>query len=63
MHGGEISRAFFISGELLSGEGKLSRTHIIYIGIVLSKKIIIILKKVAEKFGGLKNMLYLCSRK
>ena len=37
MHGGKISRAFFISGELLS-DSKLSRTHIIYIGIVLTEK-------------------------
>ena len=27
------------------------------------KKIIIILKKVLKKFGGIKNMLYLCSVK
>ena len=68
MHGGKSLVLFFLySGELLSGEGKLSRTHIIYIrysadrknNYYFEKK----LKKVAKKFGRLKNMLYLCNRK
>lgn len=62
MHG-EISRAFSFDVGCYQIANSRTRTHIIYIGIVLSEKIIIILKKVAEKFGGLKNMLYLCSRK
>ena len=63
MHGRNLSCFFRIVGSCYRTANSRTRTHIIYIGIVLSKKIIIILKKVAEKFGGLKNMLYLCSRK
>ena len=56
MHGENLSCFFLFSGELLS-DSKLSHAHAynIYIGMLLSEKIIIILKKVAEKFGRLKK--------
>ena len=49
MHGGNLSCFFHIVGDCYRGTSELSRTHIIYIGIVLSEKIIIILKKVERK--------------
>ena len=65
MHGGNLSCFFRIVENCYRGTGELSHTHAynIYRYSADRKKIIIILKKVAKKFGGLKNMLYLCSRK
>lgn len=48
MHGGKSLVLFLYGGELLS-DSKLSRTHIIYIGILLTEKIIIILKESCQK--------------
>lgn len=65
MHG-ESLVLFSYSGGIAIGQQTLARarTHIIYrYSAVRKKKIIIILKKVAKKFGRLKNMLYLCSKK
>lgn len=49
MHGGNLSCFFRIVGIAIGGQQTLARTHIIYIGIVLSEKNNYYFEKSCEK--------------